>query len=231
MTIGEIVQRIQSLYPKGVNSDDSRLTNRHIYNKLLTVRARIISQEAKKKQRISQWNYQFIPCIELISIDKSECPCLPPTGCEILRSKYKLPKPLSGLSGNLIHSVTTVDKSTKIDEISINAINFQKGNKYTNKKLNYFIQNGYLYISTPTNLKTISLYGLFEDPVEVKLFSSLCKENCNDCKNCIKYQEEIFPVDNELIDAMIELSVNELIHIFNQSVEDRNNDSKDRLEK
>ena len=49
MKIGEIIQRIQSLYSKGVESDDTRLMSRHIYNKLLTVRARLISQDAKKK--------------------------------------------------------------------------------------------------------------------------------------------------------------------------------------
>ena len=75
MKIGEIVQRVQSLYSKGVHSDDSRLSARHIYNKLLTVRARLISQEAKKKQKISQWNYQTISCIELIKVPAHECPC------------------------------------------------------------------------------------------------------------------------------------------------------------
>ena len=33
MKIGEIVTRVQSLYSKGVASDDSRLSNRLIYNK------------------------------------------------------------------------------------------------------------------------------------------------------------------------------------------------------
>ena len=104
MKIGEIVQRVQSLYSKGVHSDDSRLSARHIYNKLLTVRARLISQEAKKKQKISQWNYQTISCIELIKVPAHECPCLPPIGCDMLRSKYKLPKPLSGLSDIFLYT-------------------------------------------------------------------------------------------------------------------------------
>ena len=229
MTIGEIIQRIQSLYSKGVNSDDSRLMNRHIYNKLLTVRARLISQEAKKKQRISQWNYQTIPCVELIKVPAHDCPCIPPVGCEILRSKYKLPKPLSGLSGTLIQSVTSIDRSLKIDEISINAIKAQKGNKYTPKKINYFIQSGYLYISTPTKLEVVSVIGLFEDPIEVKTFIGLCGAECEDCKDCIDYQEENFPIDNDLTDAMIELSINELVQVFSQSIEDETNNSRDTI--
>ena len=228
MLIKEIIQRIQSLYSKGVHSDDSRLSSRHIYNKLLTVRARLISQEAKKKQKISQWNYQTIPCVELIKVPSHDCPCIPPVGCDIFRSKYKLPEPLSGLSGSLIQSITSIDRSIKIDEISINAINSQKGNKYTSKKINYFIQSGYLYISTPTKLKVVSMIALFEDPIEVKKFIGLCG-SCEDCSECIDYQEENFPIDNDLIDTMIELSLIELIQIFSQNTEDLTNNSRDSL--
>ena len=123
MIVKELIQRVQALYSKGVKSDDSRLSSRHIYNKLLSVRARLISQEAKKKQRISQWNYQTIPCIKMIEVPAHDCPCLPPIGCKILRSEHKIPSPLSGLSGDLIDWVRTIDKHIKIDMISINALN------------------------------------------------------------------------------------------------------------
>ena len=74
MKIGEIVTRIQSLYSKGVASDDSRLSNRLIYNKMLTVRSRLVVEQAKKKQRISRWNYQTISCIELIEVSTADLP-------------------------------------------------------------------------------------------------------------------------------------------------------------
>ena len=50
MKTEELIQRVQSLYSKGVQSDDSRLTSRHIYNKLTTVRAKLVTEEAKKNQ-------------------------------------------------------------------------------------------------------------------------------------------------------------------------------------
>lgn len=225
MKIEEIIQRIQSLYSKGVHSDDSRLSARHIYNKLLTVRSRLISQEAKKKQKISQWNYQPISCVELIKVPSHECPCLPPVGCEILRSKYKLPKPLSGLSSTLIQSVTTVDRLTKISEVSINAMKSLAGNKYASKALNYFIEDGYLYISTPTKLQFIRVIGLFEDPIEASKFETYC--GCEDCDSCIDYQKEEFPIDNDLVDPLIELTIQELIILFSQSVADNSNNSSD----
>ena len=227
MKIGEISQRVQSLYSKGVASDDSRLSNRLIYNKLLTVRARLISQEAKKKQKISQWNYQSISCIELIKVPAHECPCLPPIGCDMLRSKYKLPKPLSGLSGSLIQTVTTIDRSKKLNEVSINAVKSLTGNKYTSKSINYFIEEGYLYITSPSKIEFVRLIGLFEDPIKAKQFENFCKENCVDCTDCIDYQEEEFPIDNDMVDALIELTVQELVILFGQSQQDETNDSSD----
>lgn len=226
MKIGEIIQRVQSLYSRGVQSDDSRLTSRHIYNKLLTTRARLISQEAKKKQRISQWNYQTIPCVELIKVPTHECPCIPPLGCEILRSKYKLPYPLTGLSGDLIQSVMSIDRSTKIDLITINAINALKGNKYANKKENYFIESGYLYISTPTTIDVVKVIGLFEDPIEVKKYESFCG-SCKECIECIDYNEELFPIENDMIDALVQLTIEELIILFGQTVQDETNNASD----
>ena len=227
MLISEIIQRVQALYSKGVASDDSRLSSRLIYNKLLTVRARLISQEAKKKQRISQWNYQTISCIELIQVPAHECPCLPPVGCEILRSKFKLPKPLSGLSGNLIQSVTTIDRSKKLNEISLNAAKSLSGNKYAKSNLNFFIEEGYLYVSTPmSKLQFIRIVGLFEDPMEVRQFESYCTD-CIECKECIDYELEEFPIDNDMIDPMIELTIQELVILFGQAQQDLTNDSND----
>lgn len=227
MLVKELIQRVQSLYSKGVQSDDARLSSRHIYNKLLSVRARVVSQEAKKKQKISQFNYQTIFCVELIKIPAHECPCIPPLGCDILRSKYPLPKPLSGLSGNLIESVTSIDRRIKIDEMAMNAVRSQKGNKYTAEKTNYFIQNKHIYIITPTKIEVVSITALFEDPLEVAKYIGYC--DCTDCKKCIDFLEETFPLDNDLVDAVIELSLNELLSIFSQAQEDATNNTRDTL--
>lgn len=229
MTIADIIQRIQSLYSKGVESDDTRLMSRHIYNKLLTVRSRLISQEAKKKQKISQWNYQVLPCIELIVVPAHECPCVPPIGCDILRSRHKIPEPLSGLSGSLIQTVTTIDRSKKINEISLNAVNSKGGNKYTSQSENFFVENGYLYITAPktSKLSVIRMVALFEDPIDARKFPSFCEEDCVECADCTDYQEEDFPIDNDLIDAMVELTINELVLLFGQAVQDIKNSSSE----
>lgn len=229
MLVGEIIQRIQSLYSKGVQSDDSRLTPRHIYNKMLTVRSKLISEEIKKKQKTNQWNYQTLPCVELIKAHPDECPCVPPVGCEILRSKYQLPKPLTSFNTHMIQSVSSLNGDVIFSEITWNEKKYKNANKYTAKKPDYFIRNNYLYITHRLGLKVISVTGLFEDPIEVDKFPSMCKENCKDCEDCTSMFDKEFPIDNDMIDTLIELSINELVVLFGQNIEDSTNNTRDNL--
>lgn len=211
MKVNEIIERVRSLISEKYHIADHIYSRRHIYNKLVSARSRLLYQEANKKKNLTQWNYQTLPCIELILVPQHNCPCYKPVGCGILRSKHKIPKPLIGLYGALVHSVYTIDGSRKLNEVSINAVNSLKGNKYSQNTLAYFIQNDYLYIVSNTLLKVITLTGLFEDPLEAANFPNACGEDCVDCNNCRDYLNEDFPIDNNLIDVLIELTLQELI--------------------
>jgi len=225
MIIKEIIQRIQSVYSKGVQSDDSRLTARHIYNKMLSVRAKLISQESKKNQKVNQWNYQTIPCIELEKAPIHECPCLPPTGCSILKTKIKLPKPLTNLNNHLIQSVSSLDGSIVYSEIGWTEKKYKASNKFTANKPDFYIINEYLYITHRVGPKIISITGLFEDPIEVLNYPSFCdKDDALDCSSPLDIE---FPIDYDMIDALIEISSNELIVMFSQGIEDLTNNSRD----
>ena len=231
MTIGEIIQRVESLYSKGAPSDDARLSQRHIYNKLLSVRGKLIFQKSNKNQKISIWNYQTLPCIELVKAPLHECPCLPPSGCQILRSKHPLPKPLLNLSTHLIDNVTSLDGAIIYSETDWEGYKYKKGNKYTKKKLDYFVRNGYIYITHKDGPKIISLTGLFEDPIEADKFPSYCdKEDCKDCQDCDSILDKEFPVDGDLIDLLVEFTVAELVNVFGQLRQDTDNDSKDNIQ-
>lgn len=226
MTIKEVIQRVQSLYNKGVQSDDNRLSDRHIYSKLVTVRSKLISQEAKKKQKINQWSYQTLNCVELIKAEVHECPCLPPIGCEILRSKYPIPKPLTNLNSHLIQSVTTVDGNVVFSEIGWTEKKYKKANKYTAEKPDYYIRNGYLYITHRMGLKLITITGLFDDPLAAINFPSYCPD-CVDCDECQSPLDMEFPIDNDMIDTLIEMCKEELLGQFSQMIEDKTNNTSD----
>lgn len=228
-TVGEVIQRVQSIYSKGVQSDDSRLTPMHIYSKALTVRSKLVIQRQNKNRKVSQWLYQTLDCVELIVASINECPCLPPAGCKTYRSKYKIPKPLHGKMGDLIQSVTSLDGSIVYDRTSLKNKKYKKGNKYTAVKPEYYIHNDYLFITDKVGPKVITLVGLFDKPEEADSFQNYCEntEDCVDCQDCTSILDKEFLIEEDLIDTLIQMCFEELVILFNQNKEDITNDTKD----
>lgn len=227
ITIGEIIERIQSAYSKGVKSDDSRLSSRHIYSKIKSVRNRLVVLQVKKKQKISDWNFDILPCVEMIKVRNHDCSCFIDTGCPVYRSKHKLPKILTDLNNHLIDFVITIDNGMLIDETTRREVLVAKGNKYTSKKLKYVIENGYLFVNSMQSPRILKVKAIFEDPLEAKKFVSFC-EDCEDCDSeCFSPLEEPLRIDSELIEPLVEMCATELLDWFNKSVEDKTNNTAD----
>lgn len=229
MLIGEVIQRVQSLYSKGVQSDDSRLSSRHIYNKLVTVRTKLLSQKAAKKQKISQWSYQTLPCIELVPALYYESSYLPAIGCQILKSRYPFPKLITDLNEHVIQSVTSVDGEVIYSEINWSEKKYKKANKYTASKPDFVIRNNYLFVTHKNGPKIITATGLFEDPIEAENYPRYCPDTSGVNPDCINILDKRFPMEDELIDTLIEVSANELIVLFSKGVEDLTNNSEDSI--
>lgn len=221
----EVIQKVQQLYSRGVHSDDSRLKSRHIYSTLLTMRSTILVQQVNKKQKLSPWNYQKLPCVEMVEIDINECPCTPPSGCTILRSKFKLPLTLTGLYGTNLKSVSLLDRKP-ISEVDISSVPYLSSSKYTTSTLRYFLSGGYLYIVSDFTIKIVTVEGLFNDPIEAYKFENFCSST-GDCIDCMDYMELDFPIDGDLMRPLLQLTNEELLNVFARGVEDRRNDSKD----
>jgi len=224
MTIREATQRLLSSYRKGVQTDDSRLTQRHAYNILASLRGKLLTQEAKQRQKVNNWNYQVLPCVELIEAPSHECPCLPPIGCTLLKSKFKFPKPLTNLEKHLIKSVTSIEGSIIYNETTWAEKKYQSGNKYTAKISDYWFRNEYLYTSHYTGPKVVTVEFLAQDPVEAFGYPSFCGVAADDCITPLDYE---FPFDNDSMDVLIELAIKELSLLFLQQSQDLRNDSKD----
>lgn len=238
MKLKEVIQRVQSLYSKGVHSDDTRLSSRHIYSKVLSTRARLITQKINKRQFISQWNYQTLDCVELIKAEPYECPCLPSVGCIILRTKEPLPKPLTGLiGGHMLQSVTSLEGSVIFSETTWEDKKYKKGNKYTADKPDYFIRNNYLYLTTKKGPKSISITGLFEDPIEAENYPSICGNelgcgenvSAEECPDCIGILDKEFPIEKDMIGTLVEIAAQELLVMFSQGKEDISNNTRDSV--
>jgi len=226
MKVGEIIERIQSLHSKGVPSDESRLSDRHVYNKMLTVRMQLLSQQLKKKQKVSDWNYIILPCVELIKVPAMECSCLGTLGCDVYRTKHPIPKVMTDYGKHFIDFVMTAENSIRIEETTRQGVNHLKGNKYTGNKPKYLFENGHLYFPINNSPGIVKIKLLAEDPLEAAKYPSIC-EDCQDCIDCIPFADYEFPIDGELIEPLIAITINEIIGIFSGRVEDMQNNSAD----
>lgn len=218
MLIGEAIQRVKHLYGKGVESSDSRLTNRFVYSILRTVRERILSQELKKKQIISEWSYQTIPCLPTIVAPTHECPCIPWDGCEILRSEFKIPQIITDNDRHVIKSVSKITGTGKnfldvqFDETTWMHVKYQSGFKFGKTKSQFFIHNGYLYIVHNKTLELVALVAVFTDPLEAYNAASFCDKEIQ-YKSYLEYDIHI---DGKLDKSLIDMAYQEIVYVFSQ---------------
>ena len=226
MLIKEAVARVKALYNKGKESDDSRLSGRHIYAKLCSARSLLIKREVDKNRQPSDWIIQTIPCLELIDAKPNECPCVPPAGCAIKRSKSKLPKPIQSKIGPELEAVSTMDGTVLFSRTSWSKKKYKKGDKFTNHRPDYFIKDDYLFITTNLTdsdlIRYISISGIFEGPLAI--------EQVDTCDSkCINPLETSFPMDGHLMDAVLQMASEELLQIFKSLPSDDANDARDAV--
>ena len=221
MKNSEIIQRIQSLYSKGVQSDDSRLSPMHIFNVLISLRNELLAQKRKKKQIINKWNYQVLECIEMVETTMVECGCIPIKGCKIYKSKFRIPKPISDYNSEIIEYVTSLNGQLNLNSTNFEQLKYRKGRKYTKDAPFYFIKNNHLYSNKGVPL---TMSAIFEDPIEALKFRNMCNNKRNNCNDIL---EKEFPLDSDMIRTLIQLAVQELIQQFNSNIEDQTNNTED----
>jgi hypothetical protein len=227
-TIGEMLERVQALYSKGVRASSSRLSTRHIYSKYKSVRKMLISQQIRKRQKISDWNYIVLPCVEVIRVPSHECSCLGHLGCDVWRTKFPLPKILTDLNKHMIDFVMTIDNGDRIEEFTREAVLYASGNKYTAKKNKWVLEKNHLYFTAQKSPGIVKIKLLPEDPIEAAKYPSFCEE-CQDCVDCTPYTDKPSYLDGELEEPLVQLCVQELIGQFSAGREDKSNDSSDNL--
>jgi hypothetical protein len=226
INVGEVIQRIQSLYSKGVQSDDTRLSDRHIYSKILTVRARLFKEKANKKQPISEFNYQTI-CVPVHLMTEYSIPCDCPGGCPVLETVNPIPKPIDSIFNDLFYRVSTLDSGIFFEKIEVQNLRWMSGSKYGAKKPRYTVINSdmiRLFNITP-GLGYILITGMFEDPIEAYLYGNECC--CKEERECMAYTDVPFFIDMSSLDSLVELCVAELIEIFSKTKEDKVNNTEE----
>lgn len=209
----EAIQRVLSVYTKGVHTRDTRLTKRHVYNKLLTVRNMLLEQKANKRQAISNEAYQVLPCVKMSLAPVSDCSCVPAfllENCKLYKSESKIPHILKSIHGILLRNITTIDGQVSLDYYNYANLRYLKGRKFGQEKPFVFIFNDYLY-QIKSEYELLQIEAVFIYPLEADKFKEC---DCDEFTDCESYQDKIFPIPSTLEEILIDISKNELIGLF-----------------
>ncbi len=219
LNLNKITADIRNIATSGANNYDFRIEDELIQFWIHEVRSMLISQAITKKEALTDQWIQSITCLPLIQVDASEC-CLIESECKILRSQVKIPNTVEYYNDNLIIRVIKPNGEVISKTNAFEAI-YNRFNKYTYNKSNWFIKNGYIYITNDDTLQYINLYGIFEDPMELTDFI-----NCEN-EQCIT-TDTPYPVSlkmaNEITNIIIQTKVNPLF----STKHDISNDGSDK---
>lgn len=226
MRTDKLIQRVLSMYSRGAQSDDSRLTARHVYNALLTNRTFLNEQDLRKHRKLDDKNYHVFDCIKLVKVPYHDCPCLPARGCEVTRSEFQLP------DNEKIDWVMTplhklISKETRDTYRNVS------GNRYTAKNLRYIFENRYLYIYGENIPAIVRVRQYIEDPMDKAIQQNSCEEatesTCaeGDCLECMDLTQTEFPMDEHRLKALIDMTHRELVGMFPQNSQDIYNNTQD----
>lgn len=220
MTINQIIYNLRNLY-KDAKSDDIKLSDRQLEFIVNYLRADLIGQDYNKGRSLSSNVKQDLGKVELVKIDASEDTSLK-SNTFILKSKFKLPKPLEFNNKDAITYVGGIDKVSPMQFSTKAATTWSKHSKYASKNILPFIKEGYLYLYNCTSFtKWVNVEGVFENPREVAKFKQVgglpvYDPNVDD-----------YPISGKMIRTINQLFLTGEIALFVQLTEDIRNDASD----
>jgi hypothetical protein len=211
MFIKQYIDSIREIsYDKGIQSDDSRLRNRSVYNQMVTVRADLLAKKANKSQTLSMQNYQTVSF-------KLE---LTPSPVDYITSQvYRtetLPNIIYSMDNPLIHSITNIDVNNPVQfsRIDVKSLKYSKSNKFTSNTIKYFLfKNRIYFINAQCKLTDVEFTGVFDEVV----FNE-------DCKSYFNYD---FYLQTDLSQPLIQICSELIYKSFNSLTADNNNNALD----
>jgi len=172
-TVGQAISRVRNII-KAVKTD-AFVTDRFLYSLILKYSDMYIKQELDKgRTQMLNPLYKTLPCVELIEVNKVEA-CCDIQGCTIYRTKDKLPKIMTNVTGLLVRAVTSIDGTTRVNRTepaTYQSITKTSGFKYNKDKYYWFI-NDYMYFPN-LGWPQVKIDALFTGDISKFLCDSPC---------------------------------------------------------
>ncbi len=195
---------------QGEISQDKEWSHRLIYYYLKLYRTRLLWDKKQKKLPISRSSYATLKCIELEKIDMSECPCIPASGCEFLRSKEVIPNDVTGV----YQSVTSILGNKTYEYLRWDEFEDRLKSRFTFERtkpyytIKTFGELAYLYIYSDNDKEIVSATLIPVDNLEVLAFP-----NCGESIRICDPLDKEFVIDEELLPILYEMVFDKLIKI------------------
>jgi hypothetical protein len=210
------VADVRNIADSGKNNYSFRISDEQIAFWFHEVRSMLISQAVSKRQDISDVWVQEISCAELELVDASDC-CFITTDCYILKTKLQIPVTVETSSDNFIIRVTTptgniISKSNPFE------VKYNKYNKYTGTKHQWYLRDNYLYITSDLLLEYVNIFAIFENPEDLTGLSS-CGTSA-----CFSWDSK-YPVSLKMANDITNIIMQTKVMPFLQMPHDTSNDA------
>ena len=226
-TINTHISAIRALINK-YGETDTPYTDEFLYHIFSTASARLMRQRYGNNRKTNSWDVSYY-CIALEKAQLADCINLPQ--CSVLRTKCKIPKPISGKYTDLI-KVYTIDHreisfvvpesayALKFDDILKDNLAWSLINQHI------VIWNGDIDKVIP---KAVLIGGYFEDPTEWAAIPC-ADETGLDKDYCYNILQSAYPIDSDLVNAAYLIAL-ETMGLAIKTPNDRRNDGNEILQR
>ena len=218
-TVSQIIYKVRTLIKQ--HTDDSPYTDEFLYSLIKQETSVVMNQKAKKFYKISDWNYRCF-CVELELVNSHDCSCVP-IGCQVLRTKYKIPKPIVARNRPLLYLKTLGEK--RIDIQPQNYIEMNKYDPIKSKAIQATVYNDYILVWNDTQLPLIVVCSVPED---ITLWSDIQACGLEEGVTCYDINNDEYLVDSEL-ESLVIKKVLEFLAVPLSIPEDFTNDSNENI--
>ena len=225
VTMNQMVYDLKNLVSGGVQSDDTKPSDRQVAYWINQTRSKLIRQEFSKRGKIhDSWVQHFNVEFEEVGLGmNNSCD----TSCEkhIFRSKCKIPTTIQrGHKNGIIAVMPLAGSTTSLSDESVSSYsestfyrkNWHQYSKYGKNSKRWYLKGDYMYV-IGAKPKALQISALLEDPEEEK--------NCSNCtpEKCWNWDSP-YPITLEMAGTITDILIKRM-GIIIESPEDNNNNA------
>lgn len=181
---------------KGVTSDDTPYSERHLVYLINNTRALLIRSETEKGKEIAGNIIQNLKGVKVTKEESSLTECCASNQC-LYVTELELPAPVSTNNKTLFTYVGN-DKGKSFQATSYQNINYDRASSITKNMTRYFYLGKRIYIVAPKNqsgLEYINIQGVFEDPFLANQFAT-CDCEGGICNRSLDFE---YPIKADML--------------------------------